>query len=52
VAPDNPKAAGNDLAVARRLPCPLHITFAEVRLIAQHAAQPWTERRVLRLAPT
>lgn len=43
--PRNPRAPGNDLALARTLPDPLVVTFTMVTLIEQTDGEPW---RVLR----
>lgn len=39
--PRNPRAPGNSLASALRLPTPLALRFCEVRLIEQVGAAPW-----------
>lgn len=49
--PRNPRAAGNDVAVAQRLPQPLAVRFAAVHWIAQASGQPWVIRASFALAP-
>lgn len=50
--PRNPRAPGNSLASARRLPVPLSLTFREVRLIEQVDAAPWRVLATFPLLPS
>jgi hypothetical protein len=42
--PRNPRAPGNHLDVALRLPPELTVTFADVNLIGQRLGEPWNVR--------
>ena len=48
--PRNPRASGNDIAVARALPAPLVTTFTHVHWIEQEDRTPWRIRHTYRLS--
>jgi len=48
--PRNPKAQGNDLAVAQQHPAQIEITFSEACLIEQTNGEKWRVLRRFRLA--